>query len=322
MAVAQQLIEHAPVAMLVVDCKGAILHLNSAAEQLFGYSKETLIGKQIEILVPDGLQQNHKLLRDSFLSVPSTRPMGKGRRLSALHKDGHLVHVEIGLDPVTIGSQPTIVVVSVLDHSARDRAERAELFVRELTHRAKNMFTVISAISHQIGAMSPDRAGFESAFDNRLRSFSASYGLFARENWQAPLIVDLVRSQLTFINQQDAPAITMEGPEFRLSTNQSEHLGLAIHELATNAVKHGALSVREGKVHIRWMIDATDLRFQFAWQERDGPAVAKPQRKGFGLVILETVVPAAFGGTAALSTPAKGVSWLLDAPITMKPINE
>ena len=321
-AVAQQLFEHAPVAMLVVDLEGAIQHLNSSAEQLFGYSKETLIGKQVEILVPGGLQQKHKLLRDSFFSVPSTRPMGKGRRLSALHKDGHLIPVEIGLNPVTIGSQPTVVVVSVLDHSALDRAERAEFFVSELTHRARNMFTVISAISHQIGAVSPDRAGFESAFDNRLRSFGASYGLFARDNWQIPLIADLVRAQLAFINQQDAPSITMEGPELRLSINQSEYLSLAIHELATNAVKYGALSVKEGKVHIRWAVDATRQSFQIYWQERNGPVVAQPQRKGFGLVILETVVPAAFGGTAVLSTPAKGVSWLLDAPMAMILANE
>ena len=114
----------------------------------------------------------------------------------------------------------------------------------------------------------------------------------------------------------------MEGPDFRLSTNQSEHLGLAIHELATNAVKHGALSVKGGKVNIRWAVDATEQLFQFAWQESDGPVVAPLQRRGFGLVVLETVVPAAFSGTATLSTPATGVSWLLDAPMTKKLVNE
>ena len=114
----------------------------------------------------------------------------------------------------------------------------------------------------------------------------------------------------------------MEGPELRLSINQSEYLGLAIHELATNAVKHGALSVRGGKVHIRWAVDATRQSFQISWQERDGPVVAQPLRKGFGLIILETVVPAAFGGTAVQITPLSGVSWLLNAPMTIIITNE
>ena len=314
-AVARALFEHAPMAMLMIDRAGAVQHLNSAAEQLFGYSREALVGKPIEMLVPDGLRQRHEQLRQGFLRAPAARPMGKGRRLSARHKDGHKLPVEIGLNPVTIGSIP-IVIASVVDVSARERAERAELFVRELTHRAKNLFTVISAIAHQIGAVSPDVASFESDFDDRLRGLATSHELLVRENWQGALIADLVRSQLVFVNRRDASQITMEGPELRLSAIPAEYLGLPLHELATNAVKHGALSVPGGKVRIRWAAGEAAQCFQFEWREHDGLAVTRPQRKGFGLVILNTVVPAAFGGTAALRTPAEGVFWHLEAPLT------
>jgi PAS domain S-box-containing protein len=316
MAVAQQMLEYAPVAMLLVNSKGEIQHLNSAAERLFGYSKENLIGRQVETLVPDDLKQKHKLLRNGFMNAPIRRPMGEGRHLTALHKDGRLIHVEIALNPLTVGSESAVVVVSVLDQTARDRAEHAELFVLELKHRAKNMFAVISAISHQIGAKSLSQADFESAFDNRLRSFAASYDLLARENWQAPSIVDLVRSQLTFVNQQDASTISMEGPRLRLSARHAEYLGLAIHELATNALKHGALSVPSGKLRIHWAVDKTTNRFQFDWQEFDGPPVAFPERKGFGRIILESVVPATFVGTAELHISPTGITWHLDAPMT------
>jgi PAS domain S-box-containing protein len=302
--------------MLLVNSKGEIQHLNSAADQLFGYSRESLTGKQVEMLVPDDLRQEHELLRDGFMNAPTRRPMGKGRHLSALHKDGHLIHVEITLNPLTIDSESTVVVVSVLDQTARDRAERAELFVIELRHRAKNMFAVISAISHQIGVKNLDHADFESAFDNRLRSFAASYDLLARENWQAPSIRDLVRSQLAFVNEQDASTISMEGPSLRLSTNHAEYLGLAIHELATNALKHGALSVPSGKLRIHWAVDKTTNRFQFDWQELGGPLVAPPERKGFGRIILESVVPATFVGMAEFRTPPGGITWHLDAPMT------
>lgn len=316
LVVAQQMLEFAPVAMLLVNSKGEIQHLNSAAERLFGYSKESLIGQQVETLVPNDLKQKHKLLRDGFMNAPTRRPMGEGRHLTALHKDGHLIHVEIALNPLTVGSESAVVVVSVLDQTARDRAEHAELFVLELKHRAKNMFAVISAISHQIGAKSLSHSDFESAFDNRLRSFAASYDLLARENWQAPSILDLVRSQLAFVNEQDASTISMEGPSVRLSANHAEYLGLAIHELATNALKHGALSVPSGKLRIQWSVDKTTNRFQFDWQELGGPMVAPPERKGFGRIILESVVPATFVGKAEFRTPTSGITWHLDAPMT------
>jgi two-component sensor histidine kinase len=241
--------------------------------------------------------------------------MGNGRRLSALRKDGHEIPISVGLNPVTIGSSPVVVIASFVDNSAQERAERAELLVRELTHRAKNMFAVISAMSHQIGAVSADVASFQTDFDQRLASFSASHELLVRENWQSVPIADLVRSQLEFVNGNDASRVAMEGPALRLSASPAEYLGLALHELATNAVKHGALSVLGGKVRVVWKMDKAKRRLLFDWREFDGPPVAEPLRKGFGLVILKTVVPAVFGGTAELRTPPSGACWHLEAPL-------
>jgi PAS domain S-box-containing protein len=316
LAVTQQMLEFAPVPMLLVSRTGEILHLNSAAERLLGYSTEGLAGQQVESLVPDDFREKHKLLRDGFMNTPTRRPMGEGRHLSARHNSGHLIHVEIALNPLMVGSESDVVVVSLLDQTSRDRAELAELFVLELKHRAKNMFAVISAISRQIGAKRLSQAEFESAFDSRLRSFAASYDLLAQENWQAPTILDLVRSQLAFIHDQSSSKMGIEGPNLRLSASRAEYLGLAIHELATNALKHGALSIPSGKLRIHWSVNTTTNRFEFDWQELDGPPVAPPERKGFGRIILESVVPANFGGTAELRMLAGGVTWHLDAPMT------
>lgn len=317
LAIAQQLLDYAPVAMLVIDLNGFVLHFNTAAEQLFGYSKEELIGQKIEILVPDGLKHKHTALRESFIKTPVRRPMGEGRRLSARHKAGHSIPIEIGLNPLSIGRLPSAVIISVLDQSAVNRAERAELFVVELKHRAKNMFTVISAISRQIGASNLDRAKFEQAFDERLRSFASSYELLALKNWQTPSIAELVRAQLNFVNQKEASTITIDGPDLRIPIDHAEYLGLAIHELAINALKHGALSVPEGKLNINWSTDENTNRFQFYWQEQGGPIVAPLQRKGFGRVILEKVVPATFDGKAELRALPSGICWYLDAPIAI-----
>ena len=299
--------------MLMIDRSGTVQYVNSAAEHLFGYAQEVLVGRPIELLVPDGLREPHKL----HLEAPPNRLMGKGRRLTARHHDGHEIPVEVSLNPVMVGSEPNVFLASFLDNSAHERAEAAELLVRELTHRAKNLFAVISAIAHQIGLSSPDVASFQAEFDNRLHSIATSYELLVREKWQGALIADLVRSQLAFVDRREPSQITTtEGPVLRLSASPAEYLGLAVHELATNALKYGALSVPEGSVRIHWATDEASQRFHFEWQERGGPAVARPQRKGFGLMILTTVVPAAFGGTAALRTSTKGVSWQLDAPLT------
>jgi len=313
--VAQTLFEQAPVAMLLIDGVGHIHHLNAAAERLFGYAKSELVGRSMEVLVPEVVQPKHKRLREDFFRSPSSRPMGKGRRLSARRKDGHEIPVSVGLNPVTIGANPVVVIVSLTDNSAQERADRAELLVRELTHRAKNMFAVISAMSHQIGAVSADIASFQADFDARLNSFSASHELLARENWRSIQIADLVRSQLAFVSGHDATQVTIEGPALRLPASPAEYLGLALHELATNAMKHGALSVPGGKVHVVWKTDKAKRRFLFDWRELDGPPVAEPLRKGFGLVILKTVVPAVFGGTAELRTFPSGACWNLEAPL-------
>jgi len=315
LAIAQQLLDYAPVAMLLVDLNGSVLHLNTAAEQLSGYSKEELVGQKIEILLPDRLKHKHTSLRESFVKTPDRRPMGEGRHLSAQHKLGHSIPVEIGLNPLGLGSLPSVIIISLLDQSAVNRAERAELFVAELKHRAKNMFAVISAIARQIGASNLDRAKFESAFDERLRSFASTYELMALESWQAPTITDLVRAQLNFLNQREGSTLTIRGPELRIPIDQAEYLGLAIHELAINALKHGALSVPEGKLHIYWSADEITGRFQFDWEEDGGPTVAPLQHEGFGRIILEKVVPTTFNGKAELRVLPSGMRWHLDAQL-------
>ena len=312
--VAETLFEQAPVTMLLIDQAGHIHGLNAAAEVLFGYTKSELIGHSVDVLVPEVVRQKHKRLREDFFRSPNSRTMGQGRRLSARRKDGQEIPISVGLNPVRIGGDPVVVVSSIIDNSAQERAERAELLVRELTHRAKNMFAVISAMSRQIGAVSADIASFKVEFQDRLNSFSKSHELLTRENWQSVPIVDLVRSQLAFVSGHDATQVTIDGPDLRLSASQAEYLGLALHELATNALKHGALSVPSGKIHVVWKTDKAQRRFMFDWRELDGPTVAEPVRKGFGLVILKTVVPAVFGGTAELRTLPNGACWHLEAP--------
>jgi two-component sensor histidine kinase len=243
--------------------------------------------------------------------------MAEGRRLTALRKDGSRISVDIALNPVLIDGRPKAVAVWITDSSARERAEVAELFVKELTHRARNMFSIISAISRQIAKSSADIAEFQPAFERRLNSLSASYQVFEKENWQAAPIGELVRSQVEFVLKDGTHQIDIDGCDIRLPASPAEYLGLAIHELATNALKHGALSVPEGRVYVRWSMNKEDRVFQFSWIERNGPAFPPPERRGFGSVILNSIVPAACGGTAELKVTGAGMAWQLEAPLSI-----
>jgi len=315
-AVGRAMFEHAPDGMIMVDNAGLILHINPAAEQLFGYIQADLVGTSIDILVPAGIREHHQQLRDALLEATTMREMAAGRRLTARHKDGHDIAITAGLRTLMAGGRPLVVLLSISDNSVPDRTERAELFVRELTHRAKNMFSVILAISRQIARASNDLGSFQSAFEQRLHNFAATYRVFEMGDGRGASINDLVRSQLPLFNGRDIPQIRMEGPNLRLQPAPAEYLGMAVHELATNAVKHGALSVADGEIEIGWAADAGAQMFQFDWIERRGPAVTGPARDGFRSVILQHMVPSALGGVATLRGLPEGVIWHFEAPLS------
>jgi two-component sensor histidine kinase len=148
-----------------------------------------------------------------------------------------------------------------------------------------------------------------------LQSLAASHDVLIQEDWRGAPIRALVERQLDFVRPEPS-ALHVEGPALLLSATACQNFGLGLHELATNAVKHGALSVPGGKVNVRWRVNnESEPWFQFEWVERGGPSVRASSRKGFGFVILKEVVPTALGGTAMLDMAPDGIRWSLKAPL-------
>lgn len=322
----RSLFEQAPVAMLMADKGGSLKQVNSGAERLFGYSKEELIGQNVDMLLPANLRQDHGLLRAAFHEDPAARPMGVGRELYGRRKDGHEMPLEIALNPLKVDEE-TFVVASILDISVRRQAEeRMHLVMRELTHRSKNLLAVIQAIARQAAATSPDIEAFHRDFAERLRGLARSHDLLVARNWAGAPICDLVRSQLAFLGPSDADRIEIDGESMMLMPEAAQNLGLALHELATNAVKHGALSVPAGKVQIAWQrkngANGEHL-LHFTWRENGGVAVRAPDRIGFGHLVLEDIVPGMLGGTATLDFAPDGVLWTLETAVNaiLSPVN-
>ena len=207
------------------------------------------------------------------------------------------------------------VVADVTDRKITE--EHNQILMRELSHRAKNLLAVVLSIAAQTGRSATSFEEFKLRFTLRLQSLAASHDLLVGQAWQGALLADLVRDQLAPFVETGSSRLNASGPDVILSPKAAEALGLALHELATNAVKYGALSGTAGQVSISWGWDTsseipTDLELR--WVELGGPAVTPPTRKGFGYVVCQRVVTDLMGGKVEMCFPPEGMRWRLSIP--------
>jgi len=202
-----------------------------------------------------------------------------------------------------------------VDIGEQKRRERHIRFVvDELSHRSKNLLTVVMAIAQQTARDAEDVRQYHTRFAERLVALAYSHDLLVRDSWYGASFPDLVAMQLKPFSEVNHGQIDAAGPPLILKPNAVQYLGLAIHELATNAAKHGALSGRHGQVSIRWLVDKETDKIRLCWRESGGPVVVPPQRRGFGHMIIEQIVPRALNGISALDFSPEGVGWTFEFP--------
>ncbi|MDB5360638.1 MAG: hypothetical protein JWO51_1935 [Rhodospirillales bacterium] len=205
---------------------------------------------------------------------------------------------------------------SVTIEEIREREQRLNLLMRETSHRSKNILAVTQAIARQSLAQASSLEDFGHRFSARLQSLAQSHDLLTQVEWAGTRLDDLLRSQLGHYIDGSGQIAT-EGPDVSLASAAVPYLGLALHELSTNAAKHGALSVPEGRVSIRWGLlsdPEKGERLWLRWAETGGPPVVPPTRRGFGTDITRRLVARALRGTVAFDFAETGIVWHLDAP--------
>ena len=278
------LLESAPNGFVLVDENGTIKLMNASAEKLFGYSREELAGKNIEALVPEQYVTEHRRVRAAYQEKPEVRIMGLGRDLSGRRKDGSEFPVEIGLNPVGRDGKPA-VLATVMDISARKRAdEHHRLVIGELEHRTRNLFAVIQAVIANSfkDAKTVAEAGY--VLSGRVKALSQAYTLLADAAWEGASLAKILSAQILL----DSKRVTVDGCEITVAPRAAQQFAMIVHELATNAVKYGALSVPDGRVAISGKTDRYNGAefFIFSWRETGGPQVLQPTKRGFGSTIL------------------------------------
>jgi two-component sensor histidine kinase len=198
----------------------------------------------------------------------------------------------------------------------RRHQEHVNSVMHELSHRSKNLLSVVQSMANQVARQTKSFDDFYAGFSRRLCAFSETHDLLVESDWHGVDIRELIRTQLAPFHISGDDSVLIEGPRLKLNPKAAEQIGLAVHELGTNAARHGALSGPTGIVKIRWEQDAgrPNPLLRIIWKEMGGPPVERTERRGFGDVVLTRLVPASLQGTASLEFEPEGVKWELQVP--------
>jgi two-component sensor histidine kinase len=209
-----------------------------------------------------------------------------------------------------VGTAADITERKEREEERKQREKKVHLLMREVNHRAKNMLSVVDAIARQTVASSIK--DFVERFSERIQALAASQELLVRSEWQGVDVRDLVHGHLTYFADLMGSRIAVQGPKLRLNPASAQAIGLALHELATNAAKYGALSTGTGRVDVGWGTDSGI--FTMSWTEQGGPAVSPPKERGFGTVVMKEMAERSVDGRVELDYAPSGVIWNLTCP--------
>jgi two-component system, chemotaxis family, CheB/CheR fusion protein len=213
------------------------------------------------------------------------------------------------------------VVITFVDVTAIARAEeRQRLLLAELQHRVRNTLGVVRSIARRSAQTSSTVDEYAAHLDGRLNAFARTQALVTRDPEAGVDLEYLVVEELSAYNAREGEQVRIDGPRVRLQPKPAESFALAVHELATNAIKYGALSDPSGRIDITWRIangnDGSALIFD--WREEGGPAVSPPKRNGFGTEMLERTLAFEFKGRTELAYNPSGVHCTITIPLTRR----
>jgi two-component system, chemotaxis family, CheB/CheR fusion protein len=302
-------VEFSDDAIITKDLNSIITSWNRGAERLFGYKAEETIGRPITILIPrDRLEEEREIL-------------GRIRRGEHVdhyetvrqRKDGSLLDISLTISPLKDAEGKIIGASKIArDITERHRAQELQkLLVNEIQHRIKNTLATVQAIAIQTLRSSPKECD---AFVARLHALAGVHDLLRDDNWHQAALRDLVGKALDAFQDKRRERLVIDGPGgIFLDAQKSSLLVMALHELATNAAKYGALSSETGQVRVAWQIsaDGAAKSVRLSWQESGGPPVNRPKQKGFGSRLIERALQNQLG-QARLDFHPDGLACTID----------
>jgi len=307
------IVESSADAIIDKDLNGTILSWNHGAERLFGYSAEEALGRSISMLMPADRSDEDSGILDRFRRGERVDHYETIRRC----KDGSLVDISLTVSPVKDAAGRVVGASKIArDITERKRTqEKNNLVLSEMKHRIKNTLATVQAIANQTfrSASAEER----SSFSSRLNLLAAAYDLLTSKQWNRASMTDVVDGALQPFQEDRRERFLIEGPgDVFLDSTKSLGIAMMLHELATNAVKYGALSNQSGRISVQWarLQSTNPVRVKLHWRERGGPPVAPPTHKGFGSRLIEQALAGDPGKTHVDYDP-RGVECVLEVEL-------
>jgi two-component system CheB/CheR fusion protein len=293
---------------------GTITSWNPAAERLFGYTAEEVIGRPISILAPPDREN------EMPANLERIRRGEKVDRYETIRrrKDGSLVDISLTVSPICDETGRIVGASKIArDITARKRAEeRQRLLNAELSHRVKNLFAVVQILAERSASKAISAAECVQAFRGRLQALNVAHNALIAENWNWASLATLVQTALEpYPGEGDRMRLDIR--DLRLNPEFALTLALGLNELATNAVKHGALATPGGRVTVTARVEPGESgdEFRLLWQEDGGPAVKAPALAGFGTTMLRQAIEYQHQGKVELDWRKEGMICRLTVPI-------
>lgn len=300
------------------DRDGRMLYINGALERLAGVSLNEVVGKLDHDWNPDpedarAFTEADRRVRESGIADDAEE--------SFTGADGIRRHYRSIRSPLRDPAGTIIGSVGIAtDITERREAEqREQLLTRELDHRAKNLLTVVQSVVALTRA--DDVAAFKAAVEGRVLALGRAHSLVSAARWQGADLDRILTEELAAYRGRNARRITLTGPTLMLKPSAAQGLALVVHELATNALKYGALSVGEGRLAVSWTIQGSPgeaPRLLISWEERNGPPVIPPspeRRVGFGSRLIAGSIERQLGGSLHLDWAPSGLVARMEVPL-------
>lgn len=299
-------------AIISKSLEGRITSWNAGATKIFGYTAEEMIGEPIKKIIPPELHAEE----DDILAR-----LSQGQHIDhfdtvRLAKNGRRVDISLTVSPLRDRTGRIVGASKVArDVTERKKSEQLQrLLFAELNHRVKNTLATIQAIAGQSQRSATDPAHFVASFNGRISALARAHDVLVRSEWNGAELEDLLREQVV-LGAPDQDQIRISGPTVLLKPQLAVQLALVLHELTTNARKHGALSIPGGRLDISWDVTPGATRaLRLDWRERRPGALTPPDRRGFGTNMIERSLQAS-GGSVELEFEPSGLHCTIRLPL-------